>query len=80
MANKLVERFNEIDSELNQVRQVVTAQTTDEAVRAQMVDLEAKQTDLKEILQHLISVRMRLSVFLYPDRLISVVVTMISLM
>jgi len=54
MANKLVERYNEIDGELAQVRQVLTAPTTDEAVRARMADLEAKQTDLKQTLQHLI--------------------------
>ena len=55
MANKLVDRYNEIDTELDQVRQVLTAQIADEAVRARMADLEAKQADLKKTLQHLIA-------------------------
>jgi hypothetical protein len=55
MANKLVERYNDIDTELDQVRQTLTAQILDETVRARMADLEAKQTDLKKTLQHLIA-------------------------
>jgi hypothetical protein len=55
MANKLVERYNDIDTELDQVRQTLTAQIVDETVRARMVDLEAKQADLKKTLQHLIA-------------------------
>jgi hypothetical protein len=55
MANKLVDRYNEIDIELDQVRQVLTAQIADEAVRARMANLEVKQADLKKTLQHLIA-------------------------
>jgi hypothetical protein len=55
MANKLVERYSEIDTELDEVRQVLTTQITDEAVRARMADLKAKQADLKKTLQHLIA-------------------------
>ncbi len=55
MANKLVERYNDIDTELDQVRQVLTTQIVDETVRSRMADLEAKQADLKRTLQHLIA-------------------------
>jgi hypothetical protein len=55
MANRLVERYNEIDTELDQVRQLLTAQIADDAVRARMADLETKQADLKKTLQHLIA-------------------------
>ena len=54
MANKLVERYYEIDAELAQVRQALMAQA-DETVYARMADLEAKQADLKKTLQHLIA-------------------------
>ncbi len=52
MANKLVERFNGIEVELAQVRQMPVA---DEAMRERLVELEAKQADLKKTLQHLIA-------------------------
>jgi len=55
MANKLVERYNDIDSELAQVRQVLAAPVIDQTVQARMTDLEAKQADLKKTLQHLIA-------------------------
>lgn len=55
MANKLVERYNDIDTELDQVRQMLTAPIVDEAIRTRIVDLEAKQADLKKTLQHLIA-------------------------
>ena len=55
MANKLVERYNDINTELDQVQQMLTAQIADEAVRARIADLEAKQADLKKTLQHLIA-------------------------
>ena len=55
MTNKLVERFNNIDTELDQVRQVLTTEMTDETVRTQMANVEAKQAELKKTLQHLIA-------------------------
>jgi hypothetical protein len=55
MANKLVERFNDIEVELDQMRQVLTRQIADETVRERIVELEAKQADLKKTLQHLIA-------------------------
>ena len=55
MANKLVERYYQIDAELDQVRQALTAQIADETVRTRMAGLEAKQADLKKTLQHLIA-------------------------
>ena len=55
MANKLVERYNDIDGELAQVRQLLAPQIVDETVQAQIANLEAKQADLKKTLQHLIA-------------------------
>lgn len=55
MANKLVERFNGIEVELDQVRQLLTQQIADEAMRERIVELETKQVDLKVTLQHLIA-------------------------
>ena len=55
MANKLVERYNEISTEMDQVRQMLTEEKADETVHARMADLEAKQADLKKTLQHLIA-------------------------
>jgi hypothetical protein len=55
MANKLAERYSDIDAELDQVRQALAAQSVDNTVRARMADLEVKQAELKKTLQHLIA-------------------------
>ena len=55
MADKLVERYSEIDTELDQVRQMLTAQIGDETVHARIANLETKQVELKKTLQHLIA-------------------------
>lgn len=55
MANKLVERFNDIEVELDQFRQELPRQIADEAMQARFVELEARQVELKKTLQQLIA-------------------------
>lgn len=53
--NKLVQRYNEIETELEAIVSIA-GQTTDiSALQERITDLEAKQAELKKTLQHLIA-------------------------
>ena len=55
MRNKLVERYNEIEAEFEDIQTMLTGQPEVDRLQAQLVELEAKQADLKKTLQHLIA-------------------------
>jgi|DewCreStandDraft_4_1066084.scaffolds.fasta_scaffold329353_1 hypothetical protein len=55
MKNKLVERYNEIEVEFGKIQTELTGQPQVDLLQARLVELEAKQADLKKILMHLIA-------------------------
>jgi hypothetical protein len=55
MRNKLVERYNEIESEFEDMRTMLTGQPEVDRFQARLAELEAKQAELKKTLQHLIA-------------------------
>ena len=55
MRDKLVERYNEIDAEFEGIQRMMTEQAEVELIQARLVELEAKQTDLKKTLLRLIA-------------------------
>ncbi len=55
MRNKLVERYNEIEAEFEDIQTGLTGQPEVDLLQARLVELEAKQIDLKKTLMHLIA-------------------------
>ena len=55
MRNKLVERYNEIETEFEAIRTTLTGQPEGELLQTRLVELEAKQAELKKTLMHLIA-------------------------
>jgi hypothetical protein len=55
VSNKLTHRFQEIEADLNVVQQMIADNTPVELVRERITTLEAKQSDLKKTVLHLIA-------------------------
>jgi hypothetical protein len=55
MRNKLVERYNEIEAEFEDMQTMLTGQPEIDHLQARLTELEAKQAELKITLQHLIA-------------------------
>ncbi|MCL4302186.1 MAG: hypothetical protein KJ077_41245 [Anaerolineae bacterium] len=55
MSNKLIQRFYEIETEVNLVQAMIADNTALEVVQERVTALEAKQNDLKETVLHLIA-------------------------
>lgn len=55
MSNKLTQRFYEIEAEVNQVQRLLTDQAALELIQEHLTTLEAKQSDLKKTVLHLLA-------------------------
>ena len=55
MSNKLVQRYHEIEAEFETVQGMVTEKTDMKAFQERLAELEAKQSDLRKTLLHLIA-------------------------
>lgn len=55
MRNKLVERYNEIETEFASIQTTLAGQPEVDLLETRLVELEAKQTELKKTLMHLIA-------------------------
>ncbi|GAB4445737.1 MAG: hypothetical protein Fur0044_41950 [Anaerolineae bacterium] len=55
MSNKLTQRFYEIEAEVNQVQRMLTDQAALELIQEHLTTLEAKQSDLKKTVLHLLA-------------------------
>jgi hypothetical protein len=55
MNNKLVQRYYEIEAELQLVQEMATENVAVEVIQGRLADLAAKQADLKKSLLHLIA-------------------------
>jgi hypothetical protein len=55
MANKLADRYSEVQMEFEAIQEMVAERAEDELIQEKMTQLEAKQADLKETLLRLIA-------------------------
>jgi hypothetical protein len=55
MSNKLVARYDEIEAEFEGLQQMVTRKAGLEIIRERLIEVEAKQADLKKTVLHLIA-------------------------
>ena len=55
MRNKLVERYNEIEAEFEDIQTMLTGQPEVDRFQTRLVELEVKQAKLQKTLQHLIA-------------------------
>jgi hypothetical protein len=55
MSNKLVARYDEIEADFEYVQQMITQKAGLEIIRERLIEVEAKQADLKKTVLHLIA-------------------------
>jgi hypothetical protein len=55
MDNKLVQRYNEIEAEVEDIRTLVRQKADTVSIQERMAELETKQAELKKTLLHLIA-------------------------